>query len=373
MVVEAKNFHELNVILRNSFQALKKDLLGLKDRVDEVQTKEKGHLHTVNQLGKHLENVSNEFITTDKFNLLKIQVKELQQDIQRDLKMIERMEHAVGELADATAHQETVDNLKHDLKIKNATWKRNIENLAENMDKQIGTINRNLSIIQSSTSRKVDARIEALRKEFEDKTNQFQKQTQKETQDYRNDMQKYRKDVTAELEKQLTKSKANTLVNELNDEFNGVKRTIEKLGEEVEELSDDSRMLKKRTRTFGNIQNTFGALNENFEKLRSGVVGDIDELRDDLSELGKKAKKPVKKRELRTRAAKLAKIKKSRTRLLQCSNWMIGGAVALVVVAGILFFSVAKSQPYLVDWFVGAGAVVFLVGLICRIVHGLKS
>ncbi len=373
MVIEARNFHELNIILRNSFEALKKDLLDLRDRVDHVQTKEKGHLHTVNELGKHLENISRDFITNDKFNLLKIQVKEIQQDIQRDLKMIERIEHAVGELSDATAHQETVDNLKRDLKIKHATLKRNVQHLAESMDKEIGTINRNLKVIQNNTGRKVDSRIETLSKEFEERSADLQKQTQANNKATQSDVQRYQKEVRAELDKQLTRNKANKLVEELNSEFNGIKRTMEKLGEEVEEISGDTRALKRRTRTVSNMQTTFGTLNENFEKLRSSVVGDMDELRDDIGVLGKKAKQPIKKRELRTRAAKIAKIKKPSKGLLKASNWLIGGAVALVAVAGILFFSVAKNQLYFVDWFVGVGAVVFLAGLICRIMYSLRN
>lgn len=372
MAAEAQNIRDLSSVLRTSFQAIKRDVHLLNERVGETQQKEEMLLHHFQELQRVLSTLSNDFVTPDKLNLIKINLGELK----TKLKRLDATDHALRELQTLAAHEknneQAIASLRADLEARHARLRNNFRSLAIHADASFEKINKNLATVQTINNKDVDKRIETLRREFDTKLHSSVSVLDSSLKKSLADVQVQHQRFTTELGYMVRKSHAQDLVRNINAEFNSLKEQFAAQGAETGELKEHLRDVQHRTRDVERIQSQFATMHANFETLRRNVVSDIHDVRDNLATVAKKVKENIPPKELRS-AARLLHLKTKTPPLLKTSNTLIGISFAFVLFAAILFFTLATSQRYLVDWTIGLAVIVFVIGIIFRIAHAVKK
>ena len=372
MASEAHHIRDLSSVLRTSFQAIKRDVHQLNERVEETQQKEDMLLHHFQELQRSLGSFSADFVTADKLNLVKISLGELKNKFKR----LDTAEHAIRELQTLAVHEknneQAIASLRAELETRHTHWRNNLRTLTNHADAAFEKINKNLATVQTFNNKDIDKRLDVFRREHETRLHASVSVLDSAMKKSFADVDIRQQRFTDELTRVVRKSHAQELVRTINVEFNTLKEQFLTLGSETEELHEHLRGLQHRTRDVERIQTQFATIHANFENLRRSVLDDVHDVRDDLAKVAKKVKENIPPKELRS-AARLLHLKTKTPRLLKTSNTFIGISFAFVLFAAILFFTLAPAQRYLVDWTIGLAVVVFVIGIIIRIVHAVKN
>ena len=372
MTVEAKNLRDVSSILRTSFQSIKRDIAGHTERLETNEQRDAMLHHHVQELERLIGQFSADFITTDKLNVLKIQLAGLKDELKR----VDAVETALADVRGLAPAQEATDQAIADLRAalekKHGQWRVNLKTLAATADRAFEKINKNLVHVQIANNTDIDRRMVAFRNEFDRRLAQATADSQKHAQKTDTIVLVHQKHTAEELQRLVRKSQLNELVRDVNTEFNTVKEQFAAAGDDIVGLRETTKSLQHRTRDVENLQKQFAAVHSNFEALKSKVLADLHDVQDDVQRLGKKVKENIPQKELRS-AARLLHLKAKTPRMVRTSNIFISFAVALIIFAAILFFALAPNQRYVTEWTVGLAVVVFIVGLIFRIVHAVKK
>lgn len=372
MTSEAHHIRDLSSVLRTSFQAIKRDVHQLNERVGETQQKEEMLLHHFQELQRSLGSFSADFVTADKLNLVKISLGE----IKNKFKRLDATEQSLRELQTLAAHEknneQAIASLRNELETRHTNWRNNLRTLTGHVDAAFGKINKNLATIQTFNNKDIDKRLDAFRRDYETKLHASVSVLDSSMKKSFADVDVRQRRFTDELTRVVRKSHAQELVRNVNAEFNALKEQFSALGAETGELKEDLRSVQHRTRDVERMQSQFATMHANFENLRRSVLDDVHDVRDDLANVAKKVKENIPPKELRS-AARLLHLKTKTPPLLKTSNTFIGISFAFVLFAAILFFTLAPAQRYLVDWTIGLAVLVFVIGLIFRIVHAVKN
>ncbi|MDO8642822.1 MAG: hypothetical protein Q7R76_04540 [Candidatus Woesearchaeota archaeon] len=372
MATEAKNLRDVSSVLRTSFQAIKRDIAGLTERLEANQQRNEMVAHQTQQLEHTLGLLAGDFITTDKLNVVKIQLG----DLKDELKRADAAEKAVRDLRSIAATKVTTEkalaDLRSEFEAKHARWRSNVKSLTKTVDSAFEKINKNMAVVQTANNRDIDGRMAGFRKEFDTRLYQASAEGTMRTEKTNAALAAHQKRTQEEFQRVARKSHVHELVRDLNNEFNTLKERLATMGDETGELRNDVESLDHRTRDFESIQKQFSTMHSNFESLKSRMVADIHDVQDDIHRLGKKVKENIPPKELRS-AARLLHLKSKTPPLVKTSNVLISISFALVVFAGILFFALAKTNGFLVTWTVGLAVGVFVIGLLFRTVHAIKN
>ncbi len=372
MTAEAKNLRDLSSVLRTSFQSIKRDIAGHAERLEANEQRDAMLHHHVQELERVLGLLSADFITNDKLNVLKIQMAGLKDELKR----IDTVEKALRDVRSIVpskqATEQAIADLRAELETKHSQWRANLKTLTATADRAFEKINKNLTLVQTVNNKDIDSRMAVFRNEFDRRLAQATTDSQRYAQKTDALVLAHQKRTAGEFQRLVRKSQLNELVRGVNAEFNTVKDSLATLGDDHVQLNETMRSLQHRTRDFENLQKQFATVHSNFEALKSKVVADLHDVQGDVERLGKKVKENIPPKELRS-AARLLHLKAKTPQLVRTSNMFISFAVALIVFAAILFFALVPAQRFITEWTVGLAVVVFIVGLIFRIVHAVKK
>jgi uncharacterized integral membrane protein len=189
---------QLNVILKNSFAGIKKDMSELKERQEES-------LSTTFKLKQDVEQIKDDYVSKDKLNALKIKVGEINESLKK--------------IWDLDASLKNVDSRKTDKTEFEAKFSRLKEE-----------ISRKLSELNANTSKKITENSNALNKNIEIVNNNAAKIFSR---------------INEQMKIVATKSQLRELTSDLAQEFTSVKRDVA----EIKKIKDTitASELEKRT------------------------------------------------------------------------------------------------------------------------------
>ena len=218
----ANNFKELDDVLRNSFTAIKKDMLQLQ----EVQHQQ---LLKLNETRQSISGSTADFITVDKFNVIKIKIGELNENMKKlwelDKKLIEVDAKAMPEAdfdKQASEWENEFEKVRQDIKEIRSTSidEDQLNKLVQDLNEEFDSMKEHLDelrrIKDSITSGELEKRTKSIAHELEDLRREFQR-IHKLTQEH------------------VTPKQVESLIGDINQEFDEIKNSFKELESEIKD------------------------------------------------------------------------------------------------------------------------------------------
>lgn len=354
-----RDFKALNNALQNSFAGMKKDMDEIKG---EIRSSQVAHASNVKELHQQLEGLKQQFVTVDKFNLIKIRLAEFGEQFRR-IDKAEKSLHDLDERTTALASlSKSITELKTELGVvdktaKTAVTEGQMKRLVEEINAEFNAVKEDISKVENKGGKVADLRIE-----------RFSEQVEGKLDDLRGRVQRLQ-ETTAE---QVKRASVETLITDVNAEFDRVKASVQKLHEELKEVRGELKELHRdaamkedvseEIKQLRKLLNTI-RLDARSETPRSMIFQDAKPkavLKEAFMKLGKKRGKVTVVDEQPRPRGKLLIIS---TVIIILSFICLGASVAA------FFFSV----EWLMDYLIIAAIAIFIVGIILRVVALVRA
>lgn len=380
--IEDKDFARLNELLKESFTDVRDDTLQLKEANNLNRQAFKTMHADIAALRKAC-------VSTDKFNLVKIKVAELEDELPR----LERAENAIRKLDEITIKkhilekkveaiksfvkkeqeatkedvqeieeniQEDIETMYEDVADAKEQVKQELQTLAQEVNSEFAIIKRDLGSISSRGGRAVDQRLTA-----------FKRQYTTITEDLKTAVRGYR----AENASFVKKRQVENLIGDINQEFDELKKNTNFLAEQVTDLDKLSSENKKKVDKNIGLHQKVQTSHNNLLKLKEAMAKDVDSLKKQIKRI--KEKLDMKTNNGNIKATKTAvleepKYKPAKKNVLTIiSTVVIILAFVLLIIAAIIFLASKESQV-ITDGFIISAVIVFVLGIILRIIAAVR-
>ena len=234
-VVKVRTFRELDDVLRNSFGNIKKDMLNL----HETQSQQ---LTSTREIKSMIESMKSNFVSIDKFNLLKIKIAELNENLKKlwdlDKKVVELDAKTVAEAdfdQQASEWENEFEKIRQDIssvKEKSSTetqLKKLVQDINDEFDKVKENIDQVRNIKNTITKGELDKPTDILNSQADD-------------------VRKGLKKAEKEIKNKVGVKQVEELITDINSEFDEVKELIAGVKQEQEKFvkkTDSNKRFKK--------------------------------------------------------------------------------------------------------------------------------
>jgi len=277
-----KDFKALNESLRNSFAGIKKDMTEIKS---EIRSSQDIHSATAKELRKDIEGLKQQVVTVDKFNLLKIKLAELGEQLRR----IDKVEKSVQELEGRSkeALSKSITDLKTELgsvekTAKTAVTEKQMSKLVEEINGEFDSIKQDISGIEGKGGKVADARIARFTEQYEVKLNELGAKIQR------------LQDMAPEYVKRPSME---ALLADINKEFDHLKDSAGDLHDDIKALHEDMKALKREAAVKEEVEEQLKQLRKTITTMRADMREDEGKTKSALKEafnkLGSKKDKVV--------------------------------------------------------------------------------
>ncbi|MBW2966954.1 hypothetical protein KY362_00550 [Candidatus Woesearchaeota archaeon] len=262
---KAKNFRELDSALKHSFVNIKNDITALKEGV---------HRHGVKiaEVGREVKDSQADFVTVDKFNILKIKIGELNEnmkkvwDIEKKLEDVDRKSVAADEFDKqnvSTANE--LEKLRQDLDELDSSaatedqTKDLVRDINEEFDKIKKAIEELRSIKDTITRAELEKRTEKLYRQADDLGDGLDK-------------------LKADLKTKVSLSQVEALVNDVNSEFDRLKESIAAVKEGEDRFALHSHMERELDKLDSKISKANQNLSDIISDFSKGIEASFKDL-----------------------------------------------------------------------------------------------
>ncbi len=344
-----KDFKALNEALRNSFTGIKKDMDEIKT---EIRSSQVTNVAYAKELHQEIESFKQQFVTVDKFNIIKIRLAEFGEHLRRLDKAertIQDLDYKTGAIAKLS---KSLDDLRTEVGNVNtaaraAMTEGQMRKLVEEINTEFNTVRATIAGIEDKGGKVADQRIE-----------RFSEQVDGNLEELRTRVQRLQ-DVTAD---HVKRSSVETLIADVNAEFDRIKDSVQKVRDDTKGLRDDLKDLRREVALKDDIEDQFKQLRKIASVSRdlpksmvfpeSGKSRTV--LKEALMKLGRRREKVV----------VMDEPSRPRGKLLLASTIII--ALSFLGLAGSVaaFF---LDYGVLMDYLIVASIAVFILGIILRV------
>jgi len=140
MASQDNSIRGLNIRLRNSFATIKQDMQDLKQS-------QMASLRSSKEIRNELSGMKENFVSKDKFNVLKIKIGDLNEDV----KKLGKVEKDLDKLKETSAKKEAIEKQLSEMKKELKGMDKNIENTAteKQMEKLIEEVNSEFDLVKN--------------------------------------------------------------------------------------------------------------------------------------------------------------------------------------------------------------------------------
>ncbi|MFQ5474582.1 MAG: hypothetical protein ACE5DM_01980 [Candidatus Nanoarchaeia archaeon] len=234
-------FHEMDDMLRRSFSAIKEDMLKLKESQHQ-------QLAQINEARQTILNVKNDLVTIDKFNVLKIKIGELNDNMKKlweiDKKLIEVDAKALSEAdfdRQASEWENEFEKMRQDIveMRKTGVDEKQLNKLVQDLNEEFDSIKDHLDELRrlkdTITSGELEKRSQTIARELDDLRSEF-----------------YRMHKSSES--MLTEKQAAALIKDVNSEFDDVKHNLASIESDMKACAKSNDLKREAIRIDGKIQ-----------------------------------------------------------------------------------------------------------------------
>ena len=247
-VTKVRDFRELDGVLSNSFGNIKKDMRYLQ----ETQTQQ---LTSTNEIKSLIKGMREDFVTVDKFNILKIKIAEINENLKKlwdlDKKVIELDSKSLAESdfdQQASLWENEFEKVRQDLedlKDKSASekqLKKLVQDINDEFDKVKENIDQIRNIKNTITRGELDKRTLMLNNQAEDLRTGLKK-------------------IEKRIKEKVSVKQAEELVDDINSEFDVVKETVENL------KKDHAKFAKQK-----DLTSKFSSVGKDIKEIREEIT-----------------------------------------------------------------------------------------------------
>jgi len=345
-----KDFKALNEALKNSFSGIKKDMDSI---LSEIRSSQIASTASAKELRQEIEGLKQQSVSVDKFNIVKIRLAEFGEQLRK----LDKVERAIQDLEYKTSAitklSKAHDDLKAEVANVDATAKAAISDsqmrkLVEEINTEFNAVRATVTGIEDKGGRVADQRIERFSEQAEGKLNELRTRVQR------------LQDVTAE---QVKRSSVETLITDVNAEFDRVKDSVQKVRDDVKELREEIKGLRREAASKEDMDDQFKQLRKlaaaSRDMPKSMIFPESPRsktmLKDALMKLGKKRDKVV----------VMDEAPKPRSRLLIASTSIIILSFLGLGASVTAFF---LDYTDIMDYLIIASIAVFILGIILRVI-----
>ncbi len=394
--MEPKDIKEINIILKNSFSAIRKDMDAMKAAIATVKN---AGLVSESQMRKDVAELKESAVRIDKLNLMKIRLDEINNNISHLYLATERLarlekdaitkkdvdkvrDEFRGDMNDFVGETGSrLDNLRKEVRIAKEKEEKLLSK--DEFNGFISTLNNELNYLRKTIEKTYDIKDTITKRELDAKTNALKDEVErvkkalidaekkaKENADSasRNAGEIARLEsaivanfntVKNKLSEKITESQIKTLIADVNSELDRIRAEIVKLKESASEQKDIRKSLNELRRTV--------ALEEEVEVLQKT----IDSLKEQIVS-GRDIARMIREKAPATRIEKIAKIEEKRVngekkeyrKTLFFANTFITLSFASLIGALVAFF---LENPVHMDGLSIAAIAWFGVGILLRV------
>ena len=297
--------------LQLSFQKVREDM-------EQLRQWQQFLVNDTRETRKEIDDLRQDTVTNDKFNILKIYLHE----VREELKKIEKLHQTVKVIHDEYFNEEDLQEelqplhselLRLEKKLNTAVSQQQFDSLVTEINMELDHIKEDMTSVENRGGKVVDARLDHFKEQFSEKVTELKQAVNQ----YRNENSTF-----------VNKQQIDTLIHDMNQEFNALKAVVEQLSSTLEEA------------------------NERIRKLRKKVYSQEEEREQQRQALAHQ------------KAALRGKKYDSNYWLQISSTILIILAFASLLGSVIAYGSDALS---LIDWFVGGAIILFVIGIALRI------
>jgi|GEM_PF-6884855 len=389
---KVKNFKQLDTALKNSFEALKEDLQGLKDSSQK-------HIYDINMVRREIDIVREDSVTKDKFNILKLKIAEMEDSLKRlkalqtDIKNIDIKSVSKSSFYEHLEElNKRYDSLKDEIvKFKDTCFSKNqAKDFSNDINKEFANVVRMVNEFKNIkhliTYEEAKKRADEHKRDLDSLRQDFARM-KKDSEKFANlsELKNLVSDVNAEFDyvKSKIESAKKENYNEINSKFNNFsakienyvkesKNTIEKFDKELKSKAT-AEQLKSLSKDMDKGLNELNSkLSKNKEELRfvqenyvttknfKMAVKDLERKYDDMNNRLYDAKS-AKNKGIKVEFRKVTGEPFRKTKIL--ANILITVSFLLLGASIACFF---MDQPALMDYSLFSAIGLFVIGLATR-------
>ncbi len=387
---------QIDVKLQNSFDNIRKDMSNLQARQEQI-------LRGNQILKDDYDKYSQDLVTKDKFNIIKITIAEINESIKRLGEAQEKLEGAESKKLSKANFDSEVSKMRGEFEKKLQKMQSLIVQSQQDMrEHTVRFLTR--AEAQQLTSQ-IGNELSSLYKEVREVKSIKDTITQREL-NKKTDFINARIDIAAAEIKKLTQASKDFvtakqmqgLLDSVNREMNELKANIDDIpklktfvshlekksvsvddfnkrvivfNDELERLQDSIDNLKKESLTVSEFKKVINALQDRYDerliKLDRANEKDLDDVKRVIKKVSKEAEKKVKLVEKTQKVARQNGLPYRKTYFL--GNFLIFLAFASLIASIVSFF---MMKPALTDWLAIGAIGAFVLGLIIRIIVIIK-
>src|SRR3989338_2922415 len=403
---------QLKVILKNSFAGIKKDMADLK----QAQEEGLGNSYKIKQ---DVDSIKNDYVPKDKFNLLKIQVGEVNDQLRKIWDLEKEIKKINEKKTDRTEFEKEVEKFREDVSKKfsenNSNFNKKIAQLNDKTAGAFDKVNESLKVFVtksqvSSLISDVNNEFNSLKAGVEEIKKIKDTITAKEL-ERRTGIINARIDLLAKelvranqkIAECVTGEQVKKLIEEINNEFNDIKHSVselsklrnfvkvldsdsvksrdfsrkaadlhselEKSRKEVQELKD---FLLKNYSKNDEMKRMVNSIEINFSRKISELADEIISLKKSESSDIKKLKEKIKEEkpkfmEIKEKAEKIDKTAKPRNYRALSIISVILIVLAFLSLAGAVI-SYFALEPEMTNYLTIGAVALFVIGIVMRVI-----
>jgi chromosome segregation ATPase len=274
---KSRSFRELDEALKLSFLNIKNDMAAMKESMHQQSAK-------LSEVSSNVKENKSDFVTVDKFNILKIKIGELNESLKKLWDVEKKLEELEGKaVASSEFDKQSADTDKELAELKKKVSEISKTASTEEQTKQLASdINDEFNKVKKAIEELRSIKDTITRAELEKRTDVLNKRAE----DVRKDFDKVKVEVSSKVRVEQVES----LVRDINGEFDRLKASIAdiKLGEKRFALDSDlAREVEKLDNKMSDASQKIAAIVEQFTKGVEATLKDFVRLneknREDLA------------------------------------------------------------------------------------------